>query len=251
MISPTPVVVMNTLTDLGTWDDPRVYLSADIFSSIPSGIDVTMTIQFVQKEDWGQVQINDGKWENDAVKIPELNNGAYLTTDNCGGKDVTSIDLTLSADLVAHFVANNGIVMQGQNWIISKITISYELPSETVIVANGTHGDNESWTFPVSMSWNSGGRFAIFKDTPTNIVSKIVVGAKLRFYASGTGQIQINTANWSDIETVSEWSDAGEHVFEIELTQAYVDAANNGDGWSSAWLICQGDGLTVTKVTIE
>ncbi len=245
------VVVMNTLTDLGNWDDPRVYLAADVFSSIPSGIDVTMTIQFIQKEEWGQVQINDGYWKNENVKIAELGNSAYLTTDNCGGKDATSIDLTLSADLVAHFVANNGIVMQGQNWIISKITLSYELPSETVIVADGSHGDTEAWTFPVSMSWASGGRFAIFKDTPANIISKIVVGAKLRFYASGTGQIQINNANWVEILKVEEWSDAGEHVFEVELTQKFVDAANNGDGWSTAWLICQGDGLTVTKVTIE
>jgi hypothetical protein len=120
-----------------TWDDTgRFGLALKYFED--AGPNATLTIYFTQTENWGQVQLNDGWWDNSNVVFPEIG-GAYLTTDNAGGKDVTKIELTVTEELLEHFKSHAGdyfglnteyqgdgrvgMVLQGQDWIIDKITI--------------------------------------------------------------------------------------------------------------------------------
>ena len=120
-----------------TWgDDGRFGLALKYFEDAGAG--ATMTIYFRQTENWGQVQINDGWWANADMYFPELG-GAYLTTDNAGGKDVTKIALTITSEMLEHLKTHEGdyfglntqyqgdgrvaMVLQGQDWIIDQITI--------------------------------------------------------------------------------------------------------------------------------
>ena len=121
-----------------TWgDDGRFGLAMNYFEGLNAG--AKMIIYFTQTDAWGQVQINDGWWANGDVSFPELG-GAYLNTDNAGGKDVTRIELTLTQELLDHLKATPGdywgqnadykngdtrvaFVMQGQDWIIDRITV--------------------------------------------------------------------------------------------------------------------------------
>ena len=121
-----------------TWgDDGRFGLAMNYFEGLNAG--AKMIIYFSQTDAWGQVQFNDGWWKNDVVSFPELG-GAYLNTDNAGGKDVTKMELTLTQELLDHIKATAGdywgtnsnyhngdtrvaFVIQGQDWIIEKITI--------------------------------------------------------------------------------------------------------------------------------
>ena len=120
-----------------TWgDDGRFGLALKYFED--AGADSKLIVYFKQTENWGQVQFNDGWWSNDGVVFPELG-GAYLTTDNAGGKDVTKIELTITAELLDllksrpgdYFGLNTafqadgrvGMVIQGSDWIIEKIAI--------------------------------------------------------------------------------------------------------------------------------
>lgn len=121
-----------------TWgDDGRFGLAMNYFESLNAG--AKMIIYFTQTDAWGQVQFNDGWWGNGEVSFPELG-GAYLNTDNAGGKDVTRMELTLTQELLDHLLATAGdywgtnadyrngdtrvaFVIQGQDWIIDKITI--------------------------------------------------------------------------------------------------------------------------------
>ena len=121
-----------------TWgDDGRFGLAMNYFESLNAG--AKMIIYFSQTDAWGQVQFNDGWWANGAVSFPELG-GAYLNTDNAGGKDVTRMELTLTQELLDHIKATAGdywgtnsdyhngdtrvaFVIQGSDWIIEKITI--------------------------------------------------------------------------------------------------------------------------------
>ncbi len=121
-----------------TWgDDGRFGLAMNYFEGLNAG--AKMIIYFTQTDAWGQVQFNDGWWGNGAVSFPELG-GAYLNTDNAGGKDVTRMELTLTQELLDHLLATAGdywgtnadyhngdtrvaFVIQGQDWIIDKITI--------------------------------------------------------------------------------------------------------------------------------
>ena len=121
-----------------TWgDDGRFGLAMNYFEGLNAG--AKMIVYFSQTDAWGQVQFNDGWWANGAVSFPELG-GAYLNTDNAGGKDVTKMELTLTQELLDHIKATAGdywgtnsnyhngdtrvaFVIQGSDWIIEKITI--------------------------------------------------------------------------------------------------------------------------------
>ncbi len=121
-----------------TWDDSgRFGLAMNYFEGLNAG--AKMIIYCTQTDAWGQVQFNDGWWANTTVSFPELG-GAYLNTDNAGGKDVTRVELTLTQELLDHLKATPGdywgqnadykngdtrvaFVIQGQDWIIDEITI--------------------------------------------------------------------------------------------------------------------------------
>lgn len=132
----TETVIYEGPTMLTWGDDGRFGLALKYFED--AGADSTMTIYFTQTEDWGQAQLNDGWWSDAGFFFSELG-GAYLTTNNAGGKDVTKIDLTITQDILNHMKATVGdyfglntqyqgdgrvaMVIQGNNWIIDKITI--------------------------------------------------------------------------------------------------------------------------------
>ncbi len=251
--SDVEIVIFNTLTDLGSWDEPRVYIAASEFDrDIPS--DAKMKIYFAQKDAWGQVQINNGNWDNSNISFPELG-GAYLTTDNAGGKDVKEIELTLTPELVQHFRDNGGIVMQGSDWIISKVSITYKVALETTV-----------WSGPISLTWSDGGRVIV----PATAFSSIKKGATMRFYFDqidqAWAQAQINDGSFGGLvfdeigsntlipTDVYGWEFAS-RVFEVKLTQSILDQieaqkAVDGD-FAGAGLIIQGSDLIFTKVTIE
>ena len=74
----------------------------------------------------------------------------------------------------------------------------------------------------------------------------------INFYVSGTGQIQINDAYWKALTTIAEWNDASVRVMKLQLTQEMIDCLKGvrGDGESSTGLLIQGDGITLSKITI-
>ncbi len=246
------IVIFNTLTDLGNWGDPRVYIDASEFDrDIPA--DAKMRVYFAQKDAWGQAQFNDGNWGN--VSFPELN-GAVLNTDNAGGKDAKEIDLTLTPELVERLRENNGIIIQGENWIISKISITYQVALETTV-----------WSGPVTITWSEGGRVVI----PASTFSNVRADATMRFYfdqiAETWAQAQINDGSWGGLvfeevgsntlvpTDVYGWSFES-RVFEVKLTRAILDQieankATEDDDYPGAGLIIQGSDLVFTKVTIE
>ena len=132
----TETVIYEGPTALTWGDDGRFGLALKYFED--AGADSKLIVYFEQTANWGQVQFNDGWWGNADVSFPEIG-GAYLTTDNAGGKDVTKIELTITAALLDHLKAcpgdyfglnteyqddgRVGMVIQGSDWIITKIAI--------------------------------------------------------------------------------------------------------------------------------
>ncbi len=214
------------------------------WSTVKAGMGLTIYFTLDASLGYWQVRFGNGSWSalpgtDDVISLEE---------------GMTSYTIILTQEMIDELVSNenSGLVMTGYGYILSKITLTEYYSAETsIITSSGTHGDGCEWTFPLALSWSNTGRFAIYKDDPADLTSLVSLGSIMRIYCYGTGQIQINDANWSSIETVSDWSDEGEHVFEVEITQAYIDALNGGDGWSTAWLIIQGDGMTITDITIQ
>ena len=103
------------------------------------------------------------------------------------------------------------------------------------------------------MTWDDSGRFRILRNGPSSIKTMKLKAdsSKMFIYKSGTGQCQINNPNWGAITTVADW-EGNTDVLEVVLTQDLIDCFTgvSSDGWSETALILQGDGLTVSKITI-
>lgn len=237
------IVIFNTLTDLGNWSDPRVYIPASEFErDIPA--DAKMKIYFAQKEAWGQVQINDGNWSNSGIVFPELG-GATLSTDNAGGKDVKEISLTLTPELVQRFRDNNGIIMQGSDWIISKISITYKISLETTVWIGDV--DLGSWSINYEVKPPS-----IFLD------AGVKAGMKLRIYTDSYGaepKIQLFNGHWErifgdisiDATNSAVWSG---NVITLPIDAGIAANLKEYIDWGYC-LIVQGQDCKLKKITIE
>ncbi len=237
------IVIFNTLTDLGNWSDPRVMIPASEFDrDIPA--DAKMKIYFAQKEAWGQVQFNDGNWSNDGIFFPELG-GAYLTTDNAGGKDAKEIELTLTPELVQRFRDNNGIVLQGSDWIISKISIKYQIPLEKTV-----------WTGEVDLgAWSIN-----YEVKPPSIFldAGVKAGMTLRIYVDSYGpepKVQFFNGHWERIYGDISIDATNSAVWSSNVITLPIDAtiaANLREyiDWGYC-LIVQGQDCKLKKITIE
>lgn len=237
------IVIFNTLTDLGPWTDPRVMIPASEFErDIPA--EAKLKIYFVQKEAWGQVQINDGWWSNDGIFFPEIG-GAHLTTDNAGGKDVKEIELTLTPELVQRFREKGGIVMQGSDWIISKVSIKYQIALEKTV-----------WTGDVDLgSWSIN-----YEVTPnTNFLdADVKAGMTLRIYVDTYGpepEIQLFHGNWGriygdiviDTTNSAVWNGK---CFALPIDAEIASYLREKIDWGYS-LIVQGKDCKLKKITIE
>ena len=133
---PQETTIFEGPVSLSWGDDGRFGLATSYFENLSAGS--KMIIYFTQTEEWGQVQINDAAWKDNTFSFPELG-GAYLNTDNVGGKNVTSMELTLTQEILDHIKEVSGdyfgvnvkykgdgrcaVVIQGSAWIIEKITV--------------------------------------------------------------------------------------------------------------------------------
>ncbi len=133
---PQEITIYEGPTSLTWGDDGRFGLAMTYFEKATAGS--KLIVYFHQTENWGQVQFNDGWWGNADIVFPEFG-GAYLNTDNIGGKDVERVELTLTDSLLEvirsrsgdYFGLNTqykgdgrcGMIIQGSDWVIEKITI--------------------------------------------------------------------------------------------------------------------------------
>ncbi|MDE5960337.1 MAG: hypothetical protein K2H08_01275 [Duncaniella sp.] len=122
-----------------TWgDDGRFGIDMSFFKEAKPGD--KLKLYFTQNDNWGQVQFNNGAWGNGSMNFPEIG-GAYLNTDNVGGKDVTEYSLTLTEEVLNDILSNpgdyfglnssynvtgvSGMVIQGSDWKVEKIVFIY------------------------------------------------------------------------------------------------------------------------------
>lgn len=250
------------------WAAPgQIYVPASSFADVPVGSKMKIYLMDIDGA-WCQAQLNNGSWEG--IKFDEVL-AANAGTDKDGDptfipSNVAAFDwwnvkntervfeIKLTAAVLSEIASKadgngNGLIIQGQNMIISKITIEIDYSTPTsIVLPTGT--DAGGWTLPVALSWGDGGRLVVYKDNPVDLSSKVKVGATLCIVTTNRhGQCQINDKDWSAIETVSDWNNEGEYVFEVPITQAYVDAFNKE---GNQWLIIQGDsGFTISDMYIK
>ena len=213
--------------------------------------------------DWWQIQFFTGHWDGQGeIGVAtglnngnNINSGIYSLADH-GGFIEIPVTATLAEQLTTITDWGYCWIMQGEGLIISKIDVVRHISLETNINADCVRQDDQSvaWTFPSLMTWSDEGRFRILRNGANNLQDfKFKAGATvMRIYKSGTGQVQINNANWTALTTAADW-DGSVDVLEVILTQDLIDCFTGAvsDGWSNTALILQGDGLTVQKITLE
>lgn len=258
--------VWKGMVDITWGTGGRVIIPASAFKDVPAG--ARMVLHYAQKTDvWAQAQINYGDFttinftEGD-VKV----NGTLVPTDVYGWEfSNRSTPLVLTQEILNNIqakagecddVKSAGIIIQGSDLIFSSVTLEWEISLEQDLKNCIVRQDDQSVLipFPIAVTWDDAGRFRILIDKDPCIKDMKLVAGKsaIYFYVSGTGQLQINDANWTSLTTIAEWSDASVRVMELQLTQEMIDCLKGvrGDGWSSTGLLIQGDGMIISKITI-
>jgi hypothetical protein len=253
---PVETVVFQGPVEL-TWSDGgRAVIPASAFENVAAG--AIMKIYFTQTDNWGQAQINNGQWG--AIPFAELGNDGYIKTDTYGDKSVSEQELELTQDILDNIAANigtgdfdgAGIVIQGQDWIITKITIVTSAGGGEIIVDETPH----------VVGWGGegdGGAFRVYKAD----LAELQAGSILKFYYTATGdnsQLKIQDANWGAIAIDDPnydatygvlGVDAGGSFYEWHMTADIVNTImTTDDGWGDTALVIAGQELTVTKITI-
>lgn len=269
--------VWSGLTQLSWSDGGRVIIPASSFENVPDGAILTLCYSQVDQQ-WDQAQINFGDWSGGDWTI-QAHDGEALSktsfTQTLVPTDVygwftdgilnRETQLVLTQDLLDKIeakkgdcedVTNAGIIIQGSGLTFSKVTLSYTNSLELNINSDCVSQSDQSaaWSFPTKLTWDDSGRFRILRNGANDLQSKNLKAGKsvLRIYKSGTGQAQINDPNWSSLTTVADWN-GDVDVLELTLTQDIIDCftGTKSDGWSNTALIIQGDGITISKITLE
>nr|MDA3853840.1 IPT/TIG domain-containing protein [Bacteroidales bacterium] len=156
-----------------TWGDGgRVFVPISGFEGVSAGS--VMKIYFVQNDNWGQAQINNGAWAT--LSFAELGDDGYLKTDLYNDKTVSEQELVLTQEILDNILTNagdgNGLVFQGSDWIIGKITI---------ITTSSESSDESIWTGLTVMPDDWSGNIQL---TDVNLFASAEVGDIIRVKAT-------------------------------------------------------------------
>ena len=248
------------LTEI-TWSDgDRVTVPAASFEGVPAG--ARLTFCYTQKAQvWAQAQVNYGNWSginftqagDDAVTF----NSTLVPTDIYGwfsdgilNRETTVI---LTKEILDNIQAlkggcegqeNCGIIIQGQDLIFTKITISWENPTEVTIWEGSVDCSSQPY-----IGHDAGQEF---------IDNDVKAGQTVHFYIEVSGSdwwFECFEGHWGPWygkwtgETNPEITAAGKGVADLVLTQAMIDAALTQQWWGGIFVV-QGS-ATLTKVTVE
>ena len=149
------------------------------------------------------------------------------------------------------------LIIQGDQWIITKISIKYKNNLEQDIAPFSLWEDQSSnITYPFQLSWSDAkGKVRIMRSGLAELGLK-TGKSKLIIYKTpeSTGQLQLNDPNWKNPITdanLTDWS-GGVETLETVFTEQMMKCVTGeiADGWSETALIIQGDGLVIKKITI-
>lgn len=249
-----------------TWNDGgRVMLLAKDFEGVPEGAELTFSYSQVQDE-WGCAQMNYGDWSG----INFIKDGEYAVTynqtlvptdiygwfsDGILNRETTVI---LTQDILDNIQAKKGncedktdvgIIIQGQNFIMSNVTLSYQLPTETTLWEGNE--DMGNWANQPYIGADGGAEF---------IDNGVKAGQTLRFYGTATDtgdwNFQVFEGHWNgtqygDFSAGNEGDElAANGCLSISVTQAMIDAATTSGGWGGIFVV-QGKNFILTKITVE
>lgn len=187
--------------------------------------------------------------EEDEVKAGDLlvlqvANGDKLTDVKVNN---TSVQYILNGETL--YISIPGST--GKNATVTLVSSNGEI-SYNIAVIPMTHVENVIFDQVIDLNWSGDegvNKFRLYKES----FEGVPAGGKLVFHIVPAGeapQIQVNDANWGQIEMLQPSVDAT--VAELELTADVLNRIlTTDDNWSTTALVIQGQQCVVNKVHIE
>lgn len=233
-------VIMNEVRDLGSWAGEDKGGAFRLYKESFEGVAPGSILKFYfAVTGYGQMQLNNANWAQwkDILVFEDPSQ--------------TSFELEITQDFLDNILtADDGwsttaMIIQGQNLIVSKVSIITKSSSEVVLMDEVR--DLGSWT-----GEDKGGAFRIKRESFADV--KVKVGSIIKLYTTMSTevepQLQINNANWGQWQEILKFATPQTEI-ELTVDDVLLDALLNvEDGWSTTALIIQGQGIIVKKVTL-
>lgn len=211
----------------------KLRLYKESLEDVPAG---AVLVFHVSPGEEAQIQVNDANW------------GEIVTLKPAVG--ASTIELELTADVRNRIMNTNdgwsttGLIIQGQNCVLSKITGEWEISMETVFWEGSK--DLTGWGAMNDFAWND--------DAIANIFSAWKPGQILRAYYTQTGGSEpklkfARGEDWAALPgSVTEYQNCSSPQGYVQhvLTADDIDQLVNHHG-----LLIQGQDIILTKLTIE
>lgn len=214
------------------------------WSQVPAGAILTLyTTPTVAAGEWWCISLRHGDgWGNLPAPIP----GQYDTPEN------GILAVQLDANVLADLVANGGMVITGQGYVLNKVTIEWEVSLETTLWEGNE--DLAGW----------GNNYGVLDDAGAQLAEVgAKVGSTVRFYGKATDaewQVKIEEGHWGGSyasfagyahDEFQAWDlDANGGCVSFQLTQEMLDNAYKQQWWGNVFII-HGQNFIFTKLTIE
>ena len=236
-----------------TWGDPRPSVPLAAFEDLPKGS--SLIFCFTQKDQtWGQIQINDGKWQG--LVFPEVGSNTLVPTDYYGWEFAyREFEVQLTEDIIEKIKAGagdfngvqTGVIIQGDGMYFNKIVLKTPAEAtETVIWEGSIHQTDYEENLEL------GG-----DDHSSWIDAGLSVGQTIKIYFtadSADWEIQWWGGHWGDMLTPQLNATTNPEAMTdgfvaVEVTEAMHANLTSTAGWGKS-VILQGKAVTFTKITI-
>ncbi|MDE6691852.1 MAG: hypothetical protein K2K05_00525, partial [Muribaculaceae bacterium] len=218
------------------------------WSTVPAGSTLTVFLTpTVADGEWWCISFRHGEgWGN----LPG-NVGSQIDMPNDG-----TASIELSQEVIDDLVANNGLVLTGTGYIMTKITISYDISLEQTLWEGEAIADD--WGDQPYMLSDAGLELA---------EAGAKVGQTVYFYVTpldAAWQLKIEEGHWGGTYaaycSVGNNSETGEFTeydlnvnggrLPLVLTQEMLDKAYTQQWWGGTFLL-NGDNIKCTKITLD
>ena len=231
----------------GTWacagwngNQDLAYGSYD-WSQIPVGAIITFYMTpTVADGAWWCISLRHGEnWGNLPAPVP----GQY----DSPADGILKVELT--REILDDLIANGGLVLTGDGYILSKVTVEWEISLEETFWEGNANLDG--WGGMDKLAWNNDVIETIFKQWKPGQILRAYYNSngpepKLKF-ASGSNWVALPGALAAgDAEGWLTGPTGDNQVMELTLSQEDLDDLVNKNG-----LIIQANNLVLTKLTIE
>lgn len=230
----------------GMWENPAWGGNQDLawggfdWSSVPAGAIMTVYMTpTVADGEWWCLSLRHGDgWGN----LPDPVPGQYDMPEN----GIVAVELT--QNVLDDLVANGGLVITGQGYVLNKVTIEWENSLE-VDVFGPINQDLGTWSVNYEL-----------KPNDAFVTAGLKAGMTINFYLTPTGgESQFQTfnghwepLNWAEANGTNNFNDSFCDMTKIsaKVTPEIAEMLTTYIDWGYC-LICQGQNIILNKITIE